>query len=85
MDLNAIAQGLAAHPTAWMLALAVLAIGYLYRENMSSKKELIDTVIKQENDHRDTLTRIVPLSEKVVESVEILERVTDALIKRSEQ
>ena len=81
MDLNSIAQGLAAHPTAWMLALAVLAIGYLYRELNQTKKEQIENIRAQEQAHRETLMKIVPVSEKLVESVEVLERITEAFMK----
>lgn len=82
--LQTIATGLADHPTAWMLALALVAVAYLYRERSAAQKELVDTVMKQETSHRETLSRIVPISEKLVESVDVLERVTDALMKRSE-
>lgn len=82
--LESLAKGLSENPTAWLLALALVAIGYLYRERATAQKELIELVMKQEAAHRDTLTRIVPISEKLIESVEVLERVTDALMKRSE-
>lgn len=82
--LETIAKGLSDHPTAWLLAIALLALAYLYRERSAAQKELVDTVMKQEQAHRETLTKIVPISEKLVESVEVLERVTDALMKRSE-
>ena len=81
MDLNAIAQGLADHPTAWMLALAVGAIGYLYRELNQTKKEQIESIRAQEQAHRETLMKIVPVSEKLVESVEVLERITETFMK----
>lgn len=83
-SIGELAKGLAENPTAWMLAIALAAAAYLYRERSTAQKELLDMVIKQEGAHRETLMRIVPISEKLVESVEVLERVTDALMKRSE-
>lgn len=82
--LETIAKGLADHPTAWMLAITLVALAYLYKERSAIQKELVETVMKQEQAHRETLSKIVPISEKLVESIEVLERVTDALMKGSE-
>jgi len=81
--LGQLASGLASAPLPWLLAAALLVIGYLYRERASTQKELLDTVMRQEASHRETLIRIIPISEKLVESVEILERVTNALMERT--
>ena len=83
-EIGELAKGLAENPTAWMLAVSLAVAAYLYKERAAAQKDLLDMVIKQEQAHRDTLMRIVPISEKLVESVEVLERVTDALMKRSE-
>lgn len=77
MDIGQIAAGLASNPLAWGLTLAIAAIVYLYRENSAAKKELIDA-------YKEPLMKTTIVCEKMTDCVEILERVTDALMKRSE-
>lgn len=80
-SLEIIAKGLAEHPTAWLLAIALIVIGYLYKENSASKKELVDMISRKEAEHRETISKIVPICEKATDAVEVLERITDSLIK----
>lgn len=81
MDLAQIAAGLAANPSAWFLTLALAALVYMYRARGTDQKEFLETVMKQEAAHRETIMRIVPIAEKLTDSVEILERVTNAALK----
>lgn len=74
MDLSEIANGLAANPLAWITAIALGACGWL-------AKTLFATVREDAKEHRETLIKVVPLAEKLTDSVEILERVTNALMK----
>lgn len=80
--LQTIATGLIEHPTAWMLAIVLVVTGFIYRERTVVQKELVDTVKAQEAAHRETLLKIIPISEKLVESVEALEKITDGLLRR---
>ena len=81
-SLTAILQGVVEHPTALLLTLTLIALGYLYREREADQKEYLDMVLKQEAAHRDTLAKIIPIAEKLIDSVEVLERVTTATIGR---
>lgn len=74
MDLTQIANGLASNPLAWIAAIALGACGWL-------AKTLFQTVREDAKEHRETLIKVVPLAEKLTDSVEILERVTNALMK----
>lgn len=83
MDLlQQIATGLVEHPTAWMLAITLVVTGYIYRERTLVQKELVDTVKAQEAAHRETLLKVIPIAEQLVESVEALEKITDGLLRR---
>jgi hypothetical protein len=58
-----ILQGLVDHPTACMLVLTLLALGYLYRAREA------DAVA-----HRATLEKVIPVAEKLTDAVGVLER-----------
>lgn len=77
MDPTPIANGLASNPLAWMLALALLAIGYLFRLLMSMNSRLIEAHQTNAKDQREILSQIIPLVTQLTEAVEILERLTD--------
>jgi len=83
--ISQLASGLADKPTAWMLAIALVAVVYLFRELSKTKSEQLDMIMRQESAHRDTLMKIVPISEKLTDSVEVLERVTTSLLARGEK
>lgn len=50
-----------------LLAAALAAIAYLFRE-----------IRTQEREHRATLEKIIPIAEKLADSIEIVERLQDA-------
>lgn len=79
--LTALAEGLAKNPAAWLLASSLVALAYLYKDRAALQKEFIDTVMKQEAAHRETLIRIAPLAEKLSDSIEALERISDSIMR----
>jgi hypothetical protein len=82
MDImQALAEGLAKNPAAWLLASSLVALAYLYRDRASLQKEYIDTVMKQEAAHRETLLRIAPLAEKLAASIDALEKMSDIFMR----
>lgn len=81
MDFNQIAAGFTEHPTAWMAALLLGAVVYLFKELRAKDAASIISIMEQEKAHRETLSRVVPLAEKLTEGVEILERVSNKLMK----
>lgn len=78
MDFNAIYAGLVDHPTACLLAVALFVIGYLYKARNDDTKEHMAALASQSSAHLETVERIVPLAEKLIQSVDMLERVTRA-------
>jgi hypothetical protein len=75
-SLGEIAGGLAANPLAWVATIAIAACAWL-------GKTLYNTLREDAKDHRETLMKVVPLAEKLTDSVEILERVSNALMEKS--
>ena len=74
------------------LALALAAIGYLFKSQNDERREhakaleaaqakLVETIRADAKEQREILSQIVPLSTKLTEGLEILERVTDTLTK----
>ncbi len=76
-----LAAGLATSPLSWILALSLVVIGYLYRARENAQKEFLDMVMKQEGSHRETLMKVLPIAEKLGDSVESLERITASILK----
>jgi hypothetical protein len=72
--MSELALGLATNPLPWLLAAALTAIVFLFREVSAAKKELIDSVVKSEASHRETLMKVIPIAEKLADLTEILEK-----------
>lgn len=70
-----ILQGLVDHPTACLLALALIALGWLYKARAQDQKDFIEIILKREDGHRETLLKVIPAAEKLTDSVVILERI----------
>jgi hypothetical protein len=67
-----------------LLALALAAIGFLYREKIQAHKEAIDRFREDAALHRETLLRVIPIAEKLTESVAILDRISMAKVKHED-
>jgi hypothetical protein len=76
-----IADGLIRNPLAYICALLIIACVFLFKQLSDSRKEHLETVKAGAKDQREILTQIVPLTTKLTEGLEILERVTDKLTK----
>lgn len=70
-----ILQGLVEHPTACLLALALVALAYLYKARAQDHRDFLELILKKEAEHRDTVLKVIPAAEKLTESVVILERI----------
>jgi hypothetical protein len=95
VDPSTVANGLSKDlntALAWGLALALLAIAYLFKSQNDERKEyakaleaaqtkLVETIRADAKEQREILSQIVPLSTKLTEGLEILERVTDTLTR----
>jgi hypothetical protein len=79
--LKDIANGLVEHPTQWMLALTLIALAFLYKARSDDSKASLETILKLEGEHRETLVKIIPVAEKMTDSVEALERITAQILK----
>ncbi len=82
-----VANGLAAAPIAWVAALSMAGGVYLFRllneerkahlaEVAALQATLLSTVKAGAEEQRQLLTELIPLSEKLTEGLEILERLT---------
>lgn len=80
-EIAQLAKGLAENPTSWFLAIMTIVVGYLYRSRENSQKAFLDMVLSQEASHRDTLMKVLPIAEKLGDSVEALERITTTVLK----
>lgn len=68
-------NGLVNHPTACMLTLSLIVNGFLFRMLIANAQEYIKSMLLQEKEHRETLTKVIPATVKLTESVDLLERV----------
>lgn len=82
-----LAQGLASNPLAWGLALALGAVGYLFKMLSEDRKvfaraleeqqaSLVATLKEDAKEQREILSQIVPLASKIVDGIEALERIS---------
>jgi hypothetical protein len=77
IDPTPIAEGLAKNPLAWISAVLLVAVGYLFRRLGEVQKEHMETIRQEAKEQREILREIVPLTVKLTESLETLEKITD--------
>lgn len=80
-----VAEGLARNPLAWGLVLVGAAATYLFKALMAEQRAHLETVRTNAAAQREILTQVVPLSSKLTEAVEMLERVTERSTERRER
>ena len=76
IDPTPIANGLEKNPLAWGLALSLLAIGYMFKLLTTERNAHIQTIKEASKEQREILQQVVPLTTKLIEALEILERLT---------
>lgn len=76
VDPSAVANGLSKDPLAWGLALALVAIVFLYKQNADLRAEQLSQMRADAKEQREILQQVVPLAEKMIE---VTERLTDRL------
>lgn len=69
-----IAAGLAANPTAWMLALALMALVYFYKAREGDARAHAERIERMQAAHLATVEKTIPVAEKLADGVAILER-----------
>lgn len=95
MDPSIVANGLASNPLAWGLGLALAAIGALFKllsdERHRSAEKLealqkahIETIKADAKEQRELLFQIIPLTSKLMQAIETVERITDNLTRGNE-
>lgn len=72
-----------AHPTAALLVLSLIAIGYLWRDSRKRDEQVLALMEKHAESlraehaaHLQTALQVAPLAQKLVTCIEILERLT---------
>lgn len=76
VDPSTLASGLEKNPLAWGLALALLALGFLFKLLNDEKAAHLTTIKEAAKEQREILQQVVPLTTKLIEALEILERLT---------
>lgn len=87
-----VAEGLGSNFLPWALAIALVAIGVLFKllwdektkhaaEMAAREKEAREIARADAKEQRELLMQIVPLSAKLTEGLESLERITDRLTR----
>ncbi len=79
--LNDLATGLQHSPLAWILAVALVTIAFLYKGREDDQRKMLELLMAKEAAHRETLMQVLPIAEKLGDSVEALERITTALMR----
>lgn len=77
VDPSTLADGLARNPLAWLAALLILAVGYLFVRLNQAQAAHMETIRQEAKEQREILREVVPLTVKLTESLEALERITD--------
>lgn len=75
MDLEKVAAGLATSPTAWMLALALAALAYLYKQLADSHKDQIALIKEAEAARRDTFEKLLPLTQQLATAMTVVDKI----------
>lgn len=71
-SLDSLVQALSNHPSTALLAISLLALAYMYKEQREREKA-----------HLDTAMQIAPLATKLTDAIGSLERITSRLLDRS--
>ena len=85
---SAAAGGLATNPLAYICAVLLAVVAFLYRQQVARetaqaaalealRKQQIEDARSDQKEQRELLMQVVPLSSKLVEAVELLEKITD--------
>lgn len=70
-SLDSLVKSLSETPSPAMLAIALIALGYMYRESREREKA-----------HLETVMQIAPLASKLTDAIAALERMSMELMKR---
>lgn len=95
MDQAIVADGLTKNPLAWGLVLALGAIGVLFKllsderqrsadKLEATRKEHIETIKADAKEQREILFQIIPLTAKLTQAIETVERITDNLTRSND-
>lgn len=79
MELGDIAKGLSESPLAYVTAILLLVSAYLYKQARESERTLLETIKENSKEQREILSEVLPLSEKLSDAVEALERLSDRI------
>ena len=74
MDFGQLFAALEKNTLVAMLALAVLAIGWLVKTMLKMSKDHTDEIKELHKEHLATAMTVIPLTQQVVRCVEVLER-----------
>jgi hypothetical protein len=79
VDFSALFNALSANPFPAMLAITLLALGWLVRDGRRRDEENAKKLDAAHAAHLQTALQVAPLASKMVDCVEILERLTSRI------
>lgn len=85
---QALLDGIVAHPTACMLAVTLIALGFLYKAREADRVAKETQIQKLNDDHKATIEKVIPVSEKLADAAVAVEKSTsnlDRLMDRAER
>lgn len=82
---EAIYKGLNEHPTACMLALALVALAYFYRAREVDKKAADERNDKLNEAHKATIEKVIPVADKLGDAAIAVEKAVATLERLMEK
>lgn len=74
---EALLKGIVEHPTACMLAVALIALAFLYKAREADRTAKEAQIQKLNDDHKATIEKVIPVAEKLADGVNTLERLME--------
>lgn len=76
MDPAQVAAGLASNPLAWISAILIGVVAYLFKELRAADRLQLERSDIAKAAHLATLEKVIPIAEKLTSAVEILEKLS---------
>lgn len=74
-----LAEGLAKNPLAWLLVIALMTVGFLFRELRTEQAARIAAADAANKEIQEILREVIPLTTKLTNAVDLLDRVVDKM------
>lgn len=82
---QALLDGIVAHPTACMLTVTLIALGFLYRAREADRAAKDAIVQKLNDDHKATIEKVIPVADKLGDAAIAVEKAVATLERLMEK